>query len=63
MTGSIVGADGFSGFMFAPESSNASVYCIGELSGVPILFIKLILGVLVLIFPQTEDQRSPVGYS
>ena len=35
--------------MFEPESSVASVYFLGTLARVPILLIKIIIGVLILI--------------
>ena len=47
VTGAIFGVALFDIWMFAPESTIASVYFIGELGGFPIIFIKLILGVLI----------------
>ena len=35
--------------MFTPESEITIIYFIGELGDVPILLIKLILGVLILV--------------
>ena len=49
VTGVIVGAACLDGCMFAPESEISSVYLLGKLGGLKILFIKLILGVLILI--------------
>ena len=49
ITGAIVGVASFSTCMSTPESSIFSVYFLVELGGVPILLIKLILGVLILI--------------
>ena len=49
MDGSIVGVASFSRCMFAPESLIYSVYFLGELGGISILLIELILGALILI--------------
>ena len=49
MTWDIVGVGCFDKYMFAPESAIASVYLLRELGWVPVLLIKLILGVLILI--------------
>ena len=49
ITEDIIGVDSLNIWMFALESAISSVYFLGELGGVPILLIKLILGVLVLI--------------
>ena len=59
ITGVIVGVVLSSRFMFAPDSSIANVYFLGELGRFPILFIKLILVVLVLIlFFITPNRNS-----
>ena len=47
MNGYIVGVDSFDRCMFAPESAISSVYFLGELGGVLILLVKLILVVLI----------------
>ena len=49
MTGAIVGVACLDIYMFAPEYAIDSVCLLGELCGVPILPIKLILGVQSLI--------------
>ena len=49
MIGSIVGVASFSRWIFAPDSLIADVKFLGELGGGPIFFIKLILGVPILI--------------
>ena len=49
ITGDIVCVASFSRLMFARESMVVGVYFLGELGEVPILLIKLSLGLLVLI--------------
>ena len=50
MDGDIFGVPCFYRCIFAPESAISSVYLPGELVGIPILFNKLIFGLLILIF-------------
>ena len=47
MTGSIVVVACSSRYIFAPESAISSVFLLGGLCGVPIKFIKPILGLLI----------------
>ena len=49
ITGDIVCVASFAICMFAPESVIVGVYFLGELGGVPVLLIKLILVVPILI--------------
>ena len=49
ITGAIVVVDFFSKCIFAPESAIDSVLLLVEFGGVPIQFIKLILGLLISI--------------
>ena len=50
ITGSVVCVVWLDRCKFAPEYAIASVYLLGELVGVPILLIKLILGVLIKLY-------------
>ena len=59
MNGSIFGVIYFARCMFAPESTIASFYLLGEVDGVSILLIKLFLGALILIlFITTPNHHS-----
>ena len=49
IAGEVFGVASFSRWMFSTEFAIESVYFLGELVGVPILLIKLILGVILLI--------------
>ena len=49
MTGAIIGVACLDRCMGVTGSEIASLYLLGEVGGVPILFIKLILGLLILI--------------
>ena len=57
LTRAIVGVYLFAICMFAPESAIVSLYLLGKLGGVPILLIKLILGVLILILFSIAPNR------
>ena len=63
MTGSIFGVASFSRWMFAPDSVIADVKFLGELGGGPNFFIKLILGVLILILFILAPNRHPHLFS
>ena len=63
MPGDIIDVASFSGWIFAPESAISSVYFLGELGGVPIILIKLILGVLILILFIVSPNRNSHPFS
>ena len=48
-TEAIFGVASFARWMFAPQSEIACVHFLGEVGGVSIILIKLILGLLILI--------------
>ena len=57
ITGVIVGVYSFSKWMFSPEPVIASVYFLGELGGILILLIKLVLGLILLILFNLAHNR------
>ena len=63
MTGAIMGVACLDRCMGVTESDIASLYLLGELGGVPILFIKLILVLLILILFVVAPNRHHRPFS
>ena len=62
MTGSIVLVAFLVRCIFAPESLIGSVFLLGEFGGVPIQFIKLILGLLISTLFIIAPNRHPCPF-